>query len=462
MSAGTPAAVQREPELAGQTVVVIGGSAGIGLETARRARAEGAEVILTGRDPVRLSQAAKEVGAQRTAAFDANDTACLQRFFQDLPAPIDHVMVTAGGPVYGPLLEMEPAQVRNALSDHIVLGLEVARNAAGKMRPGGTLVLMGGTGGRRVGHGLGIASAATAALPPFAAALALELAPVRVNLIAVGFVDTPLSASLLGDQLEERRSELRATPDKPGITVANYEPGGTTSIFLNLRVADIQARYEEWKSKGAEFLTPPIDREAEIRCYMRDPDGYLIEVGQATGILHGIQAKKRPEDLPTAGSGRHQGLRSCSFSTLRGGMDNWDPAVTDGLASGRPVILFDNAGVASSSGQTPETMEVFADHAAAFAGALGLTQVDVLGFSIGGHAAQALALRHLRLVRRLVIIGSRPRAGVDEGSTGCPRGREPTRGDDAGGLPVPVLRADAEQRGSGPRILAAAPSPHGS
>ncbi len=88
------------------------------------------------------------------------------------------------------------------------------------------------------------------------------------------------------------------TPDKPGITVANYEPGDATSIFLNLRVADIQACYEEWKSKGAEFLTPPIDRGAEIRCYMRDPDGYMIEVGQATGILHGVQAKKRPEDLP--------------------------------------------------------------------------------------------------------------------------------------------------------------------
>jgi catechol 2,3-dioxygenase-like lactoylglutathione lyase family enzyme len=88
------------------------------------------------------------------------------------------------------------------------------------------------------------------------------------------------------------------TPDKPGIAVVNYEPGDTTSIFLNLRVADIQACYDEWKSKGAEFVTPPIDREAEIRCYMRDPDGYLIEVGQATGVLHGQLAKKRPEDLP--------------------------------------------------------------------------------------------------------------------------------------------------------------------
>jgi NAD(P)-dependent dehydrogenase (short-subunit alcohol dehydrogenase family) len=207
----TPAAAQHEPELAGQTVVLIGGSSGIGLETARRARAEGADVVLTGRHPDRLKQAAEEVGAHRTAAFDASDAAAVQAFFQDLPAPIDHVLITAGGPQYGPLLEMDSAQVNEALGGHVVVALDVARHAAGKMRPGGTLLLMGGTGGRRVGHGLGIASAATAVLPPFTAALALELAPVRVNLIAAGFVDTPLSASLLGDQLEERRNELRAT-----------------------------------------------------------------------------------------------------------------------------------------------------------------------------------------------------------------------------------------------------------
>ena len=211
MTSAKPVSVQREPELVGQTVVVIGGSAGIGLETARRARAEGAEVILTGRNPDRLEQAALEVDAQRTVAFDANDAASLQSCFQDLPTPIDHVMVTAGSPRYGTLLEMNSAEVREAVSDHIVLALEVARNAAPKMRPGGTLLLMGGTGGRRVGHGLGIASAATAAMPPFTAALALELAPVRVNLIAAGFVDTPLSASLLGDGLEARRNQLRET-----------------------------------------------------------------------------------------------------------------------------------------------------------------------------------------------------------------------------------------------------------
>jgi NAD(P)-dependent dehydrogenase (short-subunit alcohol dehydrogenase family) len=206
-----PAAGPREPELAGQTVVVIGGSAGIGFETAKRARSEGAEVVLAGRNEDRLRRAAAELGAQGTAAFDATDELSLAAFFQGLAAPVDHVMVTAGGPHYGPLLEMGSDEVREALSDHAVLALEVSRNAAGRVRPGGSLAFMGGTGARRVARGLGVASAATVALPTFIAALALELAPVRVNLIAAGFVDTPLSASLLGDQLEERRAELRST-----------------------------------------------------------------------------------------------------------------------------------------------------------------------------------------------------------------------------------------------------------
>jgi NAD(P)-dependent dehydrogenase (short-subunit alcohol dehydrogenase family) len=207
----TPVSLTREPELTGQTVVLIGGSAGIGLETARRARTEGADVVLVGRDSERLERAALDVGARSTAAFDVNDSAALKRFFDDLPGPIDHVLITAGGPHYAPLLEMTADQVRHALGDHVTQALDVARNAAGRMRPGGTLLLMGGTGGRRIRRDLGIVSAATAVLSPFTAALALELAPVRVNLIAAGFVDTPLSASLLGEGLDARREELRAT-----------------------------------------------------------------------------------------------------------------------------------------------------------------------------------------------------------------------------------------------------------
>jgi catechol 2,3-dioxygenase-like lactoylglutathione lyase family enzyme len=80
------------------------------------------------------------------------------------------------------------------------------------------------------------------------------------------------------------------TPDKPDVTLTPPEPGDPVSAFLNVRVADIATFYAEAKAKGARFLTEPLDRKAELRCYMRDPDGYLIEVGQATGMLGGVFA----------------------------------------------------------------------------------------------------------------------------------------------------------------------------
>ena len=108
----------RKPELAGQTVVVIGGSGGMGLETARRAREEGAEVILAARRPDRLRQAAAEVGADGTAAFDATDPVALERLFAGLPAPVDHVMVTGPGPYYAPLAELDRERAHRAFDDH--------------------------------------------------------------------------------------------------------------------------------------------------------------------------------------------------------------------------------------------------------------------------------------------------------------------------------------------------------
>jgi NAD(P)-dependent dehydrogenase (short-subunit alcohol dehydrogenase family) len=206
----TSSHIARKPELLGQTVVVIGGSAGIGLETARRASAEGAKLILTGRNPERLQRAASDVEALSTTAFDATDPAQLGQFFRDLPGSIDHIMVTAGRPIYGRLIDLDLAHARRALDELFSLSIEVARHAAEKVKAGGTLIFMGGTGARRPSVGLGILSTLTAALPALAANLALELAPVRVNLIAAGFVDTELSASILGDELETRRSLLRA------------------------------------------------------------------------------------------------------------------------------------------------------------------------------------------------------------------------------------------------------------
>jgi catechol 2,3-dioxygenase-like lactoylglutathione lyase family enzyme len=75
------------------------------------------------------------------------------------------------------------------------------------------------------------------------------------------------------------------TEDKPTVTLETPRDLDRVSSFLNIRVADIQAIYSDWKARGAEFLTPPQDRGREIRCYLRDPDGHLIEVGQSTGVL---------------------------------------------------------------------------------------------------------------------------------------------------------------------------------
>ena len=203
--------VPPEPGLLGQTVVVIGGSAGIGLETARRARAEGAKLILAARNPERLEHASHELGALSSTAFDATNFDQLKNFFDGLPTPVDHVLVTGPGPYYSLVAELDIEKARRDVEAHLLLPLQVARYAAKKVRPGGALLFMGGTGGRRTAPGLALISALTAALPALAKNLALELAPIRVNLIAAGFVDTPLSASLLGDQLDARREQLRAT-----------------------------------------------------------------------------------------------------------------------------------------------------------------------------------------------------------------------------------------------------------
>jgi NAD(P)-dependent dehydrogenase (short-subunit alcohol dehydrogenase family) len=196
--------------LTGKTVLVIGGSAGIGLETARLAREQGADLILTARDPDRLHQTGLELGAG-IAAFDATDFDRLATFFGELPAPIDHVLVTGPGPSYALLPDFDIDDARRDVDAHLLLPVQIARNAIGRVRPGGTLLFMGGTGGRRTAPGLAILSALTAAMPALTRNLALELAPIRVNLIAAGFVDTQLSATLLGDRLDERREQLRDT-----------------------------------------------------------------------------------------------------------------------------------------------------------------------------------------------------------------------------------------------------------
>jgi NAD(P)-dependent dehydrogenase (short-subunit alcohol dehydrogenase family) len=164
------------PVLHDQTVVVVGGGGGIGLETARCARARGAEVVFAGSGTADLPE--------------------LARFFEGLPGPVDHVLLISGGPYHSCLAEMDLDRARREIDQRIVGTLAVTRLAAMRLRPLGSLLIAGGSTGRRVAVGNALISAMTAAMPPLVANLAMELAPIRVNLIAPGFVDPKEVAAL--------------------------------------------------------------------------------------------------------------------------------------------------------------------------------------------------------------------------------------------------------------------------
>ena len=117
-----------------------------------------ADVVLVGRNPERLERAVSELGALSSAAFDATDFERLERFFDELPTPIDHVLVTAGGPYYARLADIDFEQARRKVDAVFLVPLHIARRAVGKVRPGGTLLFIGGTGGRRPAAGVLIAA----------------------------------------------------------------------------------------------------------------------------------------------------------------------------------------------------------------------------------------------------------------------------------------------------------------
>jgi NAD(P)-dependent dehydrogenase (short-subunit alcohol dehydrogenase family) len=216
-------------DLSGSTVVIIGGSSGMGLETARQAHAAGAKLILTGRNQGRLAAAGDELAAS-TSTLDLSDTAGLGRFFAGLPAPVDHVLVTGGGPAYSLITEMDFDQARSVLDEHLLGSLRVARECATRIRPGGSLTFITGTDARRPSPGSSLAAIAAAAVPAIVANAALELAPVRVNALAAGFVDTPLSARLLGGDLDHRREQLAATLPIRRVV----EPADVAALALHL------------------------------------------------------------------------------------------------------------------------------------------------------------------------------------------------------------------------------------
>ncbi len=185
------------------TVVILGGSSGIGLATAKAARAEGAQVLITGRSAQRLQTARADLGdAVRTVVLDVADEMGTRTFFQELHH-LDHVFITAGTLVKDSRLAPDSATLRPAMDTRFWGALYAAKYGALKMNGSGSIVFMSGTAAQRPLNGASVASASCGAVEAFARALAVDLAPIRVNTIQPGFVDTPLLDEVLGAQRAE-------------------------------------------------------------------------------------------------------------------------------------------------------------------------------------------------------------------------------------------------------------------
>lgn len=195
-------------QLADQTVVVLGGTSGIGFEVARQAKELGARLVITGRNPDRLMDAAERLAPVETAAFDATDHEALAGFFGSRSEPVSHVMLTASGPYYAPSTDTGLRGATAAFHERVGAMIDIAALAGSAIRPAGSLTLMSGATIRQPAVGMGVLRAVSSWASAAAVSLAVELAPARVNMIEPGFVDTPLSAEMLGTGLVARRQRL--------------------------------------------------------------------------------------------------------------------------------------------------------------------------------------------------------------------------------------------------------------
>ncbi len=187
--------------LEGKTVVIVGGSSGIGLASAAAAAAEGARVVIAGRSEERLSAARRSVAVAVAAPIEARrldmtDDASIEAFFGEL-GPLDHLVITASGAALGRFLEIDTADARRFFESKFWGPYAVARRAAPQIRLGGSITFFSGAAGSRASPGFSCGSAINAAVEALSRTLSVELAPVRVNTVSPGLVDTPIWESIV-------------------------------------------------------------------------------------------------------------------------------------------------------------------------------------------------------------------------------------------------------------------------
>ncbi len=196
--------------LSHNTVVILGGTSGIGLATAKAAQAEGARVIVTGRSRERLEATRSALGGgARTVALDVADEAGTRALFQEIHR-VDHIFITAGSVALDARLAPDSASLRPALDVRFWGAFNAAKYGAARMNAGGSITFMSGTTARRPLRGAAVATASCGAVEAFARSLAIDLAPIRVNTLQPGYVDTPMLDELLGEARVAIKAEAGA------------------------------------------------------------------------------------------------------------------------------------------------------------------------------------------------------------------------------------------------------------